>query len=146
VHASRTAVNDPFRLQRFVDAQAEVFDRAVAELRSGHKQTHWMWFIFPQIAGLGRSETAQFYAISGRGEAEAYLQHPLLGDRLRLCTEFVNRVTERTVKEILGYPDDLKFHSCVTLFAVVAPHEPAFKESLDGNPDQATLRLLRSGT
>jgi uncharacterized protein (DUF1810 family) len=150
VHASRTAVNDPFRLQRFVDAQAGVFDQVLAELQSGYKRTHWMWFIFPQIAGLGRSETAQFYAISGRGEAEAYLQHPLLGDRLRLCTEFVNRVTERTVEEIFGYPDDLKFHSCLTLFAAVAPDEPVFKQSLErhfeGNPDQATLRLLRSAS
>jgi uncharacterized protein (DUF1810 family) len=85
MYASGITVNDPFRLQRFVDAQAEVFDRAVAELRSGHKQTHWMWFIFPQIVGLGHSETAQFYAISSRKEAEAYLQYPLLGDRPRLC-------------------------------------------------------------
>jgi uncharacterized protein (DUF1810 family) len=150
MHPSRAAVDDPFRLQRFVDAQAGVFDQILAELRSGHKRTHWMWFIFPQIAGLGRSETAEFYAISGREKAEAYLQHPSLGERLRLCTELVNRIIERTVEEIFGYPDNLKFHSCVTLFATVAPKERVFKEALErhfgGTPDPATLRLLRSAS
>jgi uncharacterized protein (DUF1810 family) len=137
---------DPFNLQRFVDAQAHVIADVLAELRDGRKRSHWMWFIFPQIAGLGSSPMAQHYAISGRKEAEAYLQHPLLGPRLRQCTELVNRVPNRTLDEIFGYPDDLKFRSSMTLFANIAPGEHTFRAALDryfaGQPDSATLALL----
>ena len=127
--------SDPFNLQRFVDAQAPVFSRVLAELRAGRKRSHWMWFIFPQIAGLGSSDMAQHFAISGRAEAEAYLAHPTLGPRLRECTELVNQVPNRTpnctIAEIFGYPDDLKFCSSITLFAAVAPGEAAFRAALD---------------
>jgi len=137
---------DPFNLQRFVDAQASVFDQVLVELRDGRKRSHWMWFIFPQIVGLGSSPTAQRYAISGRKEAEAYLQHQILGPRLRQCTELVNQVSERTLGEIFGYPDNLKFRSSVTLFASVAPNEQAFQVALEkyfaGKPDPATIALL----
>jgi uncharacterized protein (DUF1810 family) len=137
---------DPFNLQRFVDAQARVIDHVLAELRDGHKRSHWMWFIFPQIAGLGSSEMAARYAISGRKEAEAYLQHDLLGQRLRQCTELVNQVSQRTLEEIFGYPDNLKFCSSVTLFASAAPNDTAFRIALEkyfaGEPDSATLALL----
>ena len=138
--------SDPFHLQRFVDAQARVFDDVLAELRNGRKRSHWMWFIFPQIAGLGSSPMAERYAISGRKEAEAYLQHPLLGPRLKQCTDLVNQVSGRTLDEIFGYPDDLKFRSSVTLFAGVAPGEEVFQAALKkyfgGEPDTATLALL----
>ena len=141
---------DPFRLHRFVDAQAGVFDRVLAELRDGRKRTHWMWFIFPQIAGLGFSDMARRFAISGRAEALAYLAHPTLGPRLRECTDLVNQVSgrtpNRTIDDIFGYPDDLKFRSSVTLFAAVAPAEAVFRTALDtyfsGEPDPATLKLL----
>jgi uncharacterized protein (DUF1810 family) len=137
---------DPFNLQRFVDAQAPVFESVLAELRAGRKRTHWMWFIFPQIAGLGSSPMAQAYAISGRREAEAYLHQPLLGGRLRQCTQLVNEVANRTIDEIFGYPDNLKFRSSVTLFASVAPREDVFRAALDkyfaGQPDPATVARL----
>ena len=137
---------DPFNLQRFVDAQAQVIVDVLAELRDGRKRSHWMWFIFPQIAGLGSSPTAQHYAISSRKEAEAYFEHPLLGPRLRQCTELVNQVPNRTIEEIFGYPDNLKFRSSMTLFANVAPSEHTFRAALDkyfsGQPDSATLALL----
>ena len=142
--------SDPFNLQRFVDAQAPVYERVHAELRAGRKRSHWMWFIFPQIAGLGSSPMARYFAISGRAEAEAYLAHPTLGPRLRECTELVNQVPNRTpnctIAEIFGYPDDLKFRSSITLFAAVAPGEAAFRTALDqyftGQPDPATLARL----
>jgi uncharacterized protein (DUF1810 family) len=137
---------DPHHLQRFVDAQAPVFAQVLDELRSGHKRTHWMWFIFPQIAGLGSSPMAQVYAISGRQEAEAYLQHPLLGGRLRQCTQLVNEASGRSVEDIFGYPDNLKFRSSVTLFSSVAPAEGVFSDALGkyfaGQPDSATIALL----
>jgi uncharacterized protein (DUF1810 family) len=137
---------DPFNLQRFVDAQEPVIDHVLAELRDGRKRSHWMWFIFPQIAGLGSSPIAQHYAISGRKEAETYLQHELLGPRLRQCTELVNQVAGRTLEEIFGYPDNLKFRSSVTLFASVDPNEQAFQVALEkffaGKPDPATMALL----
>ncbi len=138
--------SDPYNLQHFVDAQTSVYAHVVAELRDGRKRSHWMWFIFPQIAGLGSSPTAQRFAISGRAEALAYLAHPTLGPRLRECTELVNQLPDRTVDEIFGYPDDLKFRSSVTLFAAVAPGEQVFRAALDkyfaGEPDAATLALL----
>jgi uncharacterized protein (DUF1810 family) len=138
--------SDPHNLQRFLGAQAPVFNQVLAELRAGRKRTHWMWFIFPQIAGLGSSPMAQHFAISGRTEAVAYLAHPTLGPRLRECTQLVNQIPNRAIDEIFGYPDDLKFCSSVTLFAAVAPGEAAFRAALDqyfaGQPDPATLARL----
>ncbi|MDE2182849.1 MAG: DUF1810 domain-containing protein [Alphaproteobacteria bacterium] len=110
-------MNDPYNLKRFVDAQAPVIDRALTELRSGEKRTHWMWFVFPQIEGLGHSEMSRFYAISSLDEAEAYVAHPVLGPRLRECTQAVLTVQPRPISHIFGHPDDLKFHSSMTLFA-----------------------------
>ena len=137
---------DPFNLQRFLDAQSHVIDQVLAEQRAGRKRSHWMWFIFPQIAGLGSSDMAQHFAISGRAEALAYLAHPTLGPRLRQCTQLVNEVNNRTIGEIFGYPDDLKFRSCISLFAAVEPAEPTFRAALDkyfaGQPDSATLARL----
>ena len=139
-------MDDPFNLQRFVDAQAPVYERVVAELRHGQKQSHWMWFVFPQIKGLGSGAMARRFAISSRAEAEAYLDHPLLGPRLRECTRLVVAVQGRTIDAILGYPDDLKFRSSMTLFASVAPDETDFVEALDkfygGAMDRATLERL----
>jgi uncharacterized protein (DUF1810 family) len=123
--------DDPYDLQRFVDAQNPVYDRVRAELRSGRKQTHWMWFIFPQIAGLGHSAMAQRYAISSAAEARAYLDHPVLGQRLRECTRMVLAVEGRSAHDILGSPDDMKFRSCLTLFAHTAAEEPVFRDALE---------------
>jgi uncharacterized protein (DUF1810 family) len=113
-------MTDRFDLQRFVDAQAPVYPRVLAELRQGRKQSHWMWFIFPQIAGLGHSPMAQRFAIASRAEALAYLGHGVLGSRLRECTALVNAVEGRTINEILGSPDDLKFRSSMTLFGALS--------------------------
>ncbi|MGZ3352406.1 MAG: DUF1810 domain-containing protein [Xanthobacteraceae bacterium] len=138
-------MTDPFDLARFVDAQARVYPDVVSELRQGRKQSHWMWFIFPQLAGLGHSAMAQRYALSSRDEAVAYLGHAILGPRLRKCAALVNAVEGRTIREILGSPDDLKFRSSMTLFAAVSP-EPEFaaaiKKFYGGTPDQKTLELL----
>jgi uncharacterized protein (DUF1810 family) len=109
--------SDRYNLERYVAAQDAVFAQACAELAAGRKRTHWMWFIFPQLQGLGSSPTAGSYAIGSLEEARAYLAHPLLGERLRACTRLVSGVEGRSVEEIFGYPDHLKFHSCVTLFA-----------------------------
>jgi uncharacterized protein (DUF1810 family) len=109
-----------YDLGRFVEAQDRVLSRVRAELQAGHKQSHWMWFVFPQLAGLGSSATAREYAISSLDEARAYLGHELLGQRLRECTHLVNEVQGRTIEQILGYPDSLKFRSCMTLFARAA--------------------------
>ncbi len=137
---------DRFGLRRFVEAQAGVYEQVVEELREGRKRSHWMWFIFPQIAGLGSSAMAARYAISGRAEAEAYLGHAVLGARLRQCTELVNQVQGRTADEIFGYPDTLKFRSSMTLFTAVAPGETCFRGALDryfgGERDSATVALL----
>lgn len=139
-------MGDPYDLQRFVDAQQDHYEQALKELRSGHKRTHWMWFIFPQIQGLGRSATAQRYAISGSEEAIAYLQHPLLGPRLRACTEAMLEYGTRSARQILGSPDDLKFRSSMTLFAQVASDPALFEQALqvffDGQPDPASLERL----
>src|SRR5580692_6153851 len=110
---------DAFDLERFVTAQAPVIDRVRAELRAGSKRSHWMWFVFPQIAGLGSSAMAQRYAIASLDEAGAYLAHPVLGPRLRDCTALALDVAGRTAHQIFGNPDDLKFHSSLTLFAAV---------------------------
>ncbi|MCQ4326506.1 DUF1810 domain-containing protein [Stutzerimonas stutzeri] len=139
-------MNDRYDLQRFVDAQRPVYERALGELRDGHKRTHWMWFIFPQLSGLGHSAMASRYAISGEAEALAYLQHPLLGPRLEACTRAMLEHRGQSAQRILGTPDDLKFHSCLTLFARVAPPPAPFDEALqaffEGRPDPASLALL----
>ena len=139
-------MDDPHDLRRFVDAQAAVFDAVLAELSAGRKRSHWMWFVFPQIAGLGFSPMAQRYAIRSLGEAEAYLAHPVLGERLRRCTDLVLAVEGRGITAILGSPDDVKFRSSMTLFGRAAPGEPRFPAALDrdfdGVPDPATLARL----
>ena len=136
---------DPFDLRRFVDAQAPVIKDALSELRAGRKRTHWMWFVFPQIEGLGFSSMAKTYAIRSPAEARAYLNHPVLGDRLRECIRLVV-ATSRPIAEVFGHPDDLKFRSCVTLFAAAAPDEAVFSEALracgGGGADLSTLEKL----
>ena len=123
---------DPFELNRFVTAQAPVFSAALDELKAGRKRSHWMWFIFPQLRGLGRSPTAEFYGLSSLDEARAYLAHPVLGPRLTLCTEAVLTVEGRSLHAIFGSPDDLKFCSSMTLFALAAGEgESAFKRALN---------------
>src|SRR6201996_2677817 len=134
-------------LDRFVQAQEPVYRSVLRDLGEGEKQSHWMWFVFPQIAGLGSSSMAQRYAITGLDEAIAYLAHPLLGSRLRECTALVNAVEGRSVGEIFGYPDDLKFHSSMPLFAQAADDQvfvAALRKYFGGAPDQATIHLLRS--
>lgn len=141
-----TANSDPFNLQRFVDAQNAVYETVQAELKRGRKQSHWMWFIFPQIAGLGHSAMSMRYAISSIEEAKAYLNHPVLGSRLRECTRLVTLVEGRSAYEILGSPDDMKFHSCLTLFSKAAPDDQVFRDALEkyfgGQEDSATLARL----
>jgi uncharacterized protein (DUF1810 family) len=138
-------IEDPFDLKRFVDAQAPVIEAARRELRAGRKQTHWMWFVFPQVAGLGFSQMARKYAVGSAAEARAYLAHPLLGERLRQCVEIVLELEGRSAATIFGSPDDMKFRSCLTLFAEVSGEE-VFLRSLDkyfdGSPDPATLEIL----
>ncbi|MET3517755.1 uncharacterized protein (DUF1810 family) [Pseudacidovorax sp. 1753] len=138
---------EAFDLVRFVDAQAPVYAQVQAELAAGRKRTHWMWFVFPQLAGLGRSAMAQRYAIGSRGEAVAYLAHPLLGARLRECSALVLSARGPAIDDILGAPDDLKFQSCMTLFDAVAPAgETLFAQCLQrffgGERDAATLSRL----
>jgi uncharacterized protein (DUF1810 family) len=138
--------DDPYNLSRFVEAQNPVFERVREELREGEKRSHWMWFIFPQIQGLGHSPMAERFAISSREEAAAYCGHPILGPRLRECTRLVNLVEGRTVSEIFGFPDDLKFHSSMTLFAAVGGENRVFLEALRkyfaGKQDEKTLRKI----
>jgi uncharacterized protein (DUF1810 family) len=139
-------MNDPHNLQRFVDAQNSVYEQVCAELREGHKRRHWMWFIFPQVRGLGRSRTAEVFAICSRDEAEAYLSHPVLGPRLRECTSLVTQVEGRSLEEIFGYPDDLKFRSSMTLFAHATADNQIFVEAVKkycgGEFDSQTLQRL----
>ncbi len=141
-----TDTEDPYDLQRFVDAQDPVFAQVCAELRQGRKTGHWMWFIFPQIAGLGHSETARKFAISSREEAEAYLKHPVLGSRLRECSRLAALVEGRSAHQIFGSPDDLKFRSSMTLFAGVTSDNEVFTQALRkyfaGEPDGLTLQKL----
>lgn len=138
--------DDPFDLRRFVEAQERIYDQALTELRRGHKRSHWMWFIFPQIHGLGRSHTAQRFAIRSMEEARQYLHHPLLGPRLLECADAVLAIEGRTASQIFGYPDDLKLKSSMTLFAHAADAEPVFVRVLEkyfsGDMDGATVRIV----
>ena len=140
------SANDPYDLQRFIKAQDPVYDAVCAELRNGRKESHWMWFIFPQLRGLGHSHMAVAFGIASRHEAEAYLEHPILGTRLRECSRLVNLVEGRSIHQILGYPDDLKFKSSMSLFASIAPEEHVFKEAFQkyfgGEFDRLTLERL----
>jgi len=137
---------DPHDLQRFVAAQRPVYAQVRDELARGRKQSHWIWFVFPQLKELGRSATAQRFGIASRAEAAAYLAHPLLGARLVECTELMLAVVGKSALEVLGPPDDLKFRSSMTLFAALAPPASCFAAALDryfdGAPDPATLTLL----
>jgi len=138
-------MSDPHHLQRFVEAQDSVYANVRAELTADRKRSHWMWFVFPQVAGLGFSAMAQRFAIGSRAEALAFLAHDILGPRLIECTGLVVSVTGKTIHDILGSPDDLKFHSSMTLFAAVSDH-PLFTEAIAryfaGAKDQATLDIL----
>ena len=139
-------MDDPYNLQRFLDAQASVFEQVRMELRQGRKRSHWMWFVFPQIGGLGRSPMAMKFAISSLAEARAYLEHSVLGSRLRECTELVNLVQGRSIEEILNSPDDLKFRSSMTLFAHATADNRLFLDALrkyfGGEFDPLTLERL----
>jgi len=141
------AMNDAYNLQRFIEAQTGVYESVLSELRAGQKRGHWMWYIFPQLEGLGSSAMSLEYAIKSRGEARAYLEHPLLGERLRECTHLVLSLDGRTAQQIFAYPDTLKFHSCITLFDQAASDSTIFCEVLakyfGGEPDRLTLDILR---
>ena len=142
-------MDDPFDLQRFVDAQEPVFATVLEELQDGRKRSHWMWFIFPQLRGLGRSATAKFYGIASLDEARAYLAHPTLGPRLEKATRAVLAIQGRTLHAIFGSPDDMKFHSSMTLFALAGQEAATlYREALarywNGRMDEATLALLGS--
>ncbi|KUI35101.1 calpastatin [Mycobacterium sp. GA-2829] len=139
-------MSDPYDLQRFVTAQDPVYDTVIGELRAGRKQSHWIWFIFPQVRGLGRSPTAQHYAIASRDEAVAYLAHDVLGPRLRECTRLVLEIEGRSAREVFGSPDDLKLRSSMTLFARCTDDNTDFVGVLDkfygGQEDDATVSRL----
>ncbi|MGZ8253226.1 MAG: DUF1810 domain-containing protein [Burkholderiaceae bacterium] len=134
-------------LERFIEAQDAVYDTVRQELRAGRKATHWMWFVFPQLRGLGHSTTATYYGIGSTAETLAYLGHPVLGPRLRECVDLVLGVEGSTAQRIFGSPDDLKFHSSMTLFAAAAPNEPLFQRALQkyygGKSDPRTISKLR---
>jgi uncharacterized protein (DUF1810 family) len=140
------APEDPFHLGRFAEAQAKDYARALAELRAGRKLTHWMWYVFPQMRGLGSSSMATFYGVASAQEAEAYLAHPLLGSRLRECVAAMIALDGRSAVQVLGEVDAAKFRSCLTLFRFVDPKDAAFVNALDkyfgGVPDERTLALL----
>jgi uncharacterized protein (DUF1810 family) len=139
-------MTDPYNLQRFADAQQLIYERVCTELRNGQKQGHWMWFIFPQLRGLGYSTMAEAFGISSREEAEAYLSHPILGPRLAECTQLVNLVEGRSISQIFGYPDDLKFRSSMSLFALATAENRVFKDALEkyfgGELDPLTVQRL----
>jgi uncharacterized protein (DUF1810 family) len=138
-------MTDPYNLRRFVDAQNRVFDDVCAELRNGSKRGHWMWYIFPQIKGLGYSQESQKFAISSRKEAEAYMQHTVLGPRLRKCTQLVMLAPISSIVAIFSHPDDLKFRSSMTLFAQVSPDKlfcEALQKYFNGEVDQFTIEHL----
>ena len=138
--------DNTFNLNRFIEAQEEVYDRVLKELKNGEKRSHWMWYIFPQLDGLAQSTTSKYYAIKSREEALAYLNHPVLGSRLNECTKTVLDIEGKTVSEIFGYPDDLKLKSSMTLFSEVAT-DSVFVRVLDryfqGEPDPKTIELLK---
>ena len=138
--------HDPYDLRRFVDAQEHVYERALSEIKSGRKRSHWMWFIFPQVEGLGTSSTSRQYAIRSVAEAEAYLAHPLLGPRLLESAEAALAIQTSSALELFGSPDDMKLRSCATLFASVSSQESVFRQLInkyfDGKPDERTLQLL----
>jgi uncharacterized protein (DUF1810 family) len=140
-------MNSHLNLQRFVQAQAAVYSQVLRELGAGRKTTHWMWFIFPQISGLGQSQMARAYAIQSLDEARAYLDDAVLGPRLRACTALVNDVQDKSAHAIFSSPDDMKFRSCMTLFALAAPQEVLFRAALEkyfaGAPDRSTLDLVK---
>lgn len=137
--------SDPFDLKRFLLAQAGAYERALGELKAGRKRSHWMWFIFPQARGLGRSSTAQYYAIVSPDEARAYLDHPLLGPRLLTCAEAATGAEAPSLHALFGSPDDLKFVSSMTLFRLAAPDPAPFQKALDrwngGRLDERTVEL-----
>ena len=147
--ANKQEAEDPFDLSRFVSAQESVFDTALRELQRGEKTSHWMWFIFPQLDGLGRSSMAKKYAISGLDEARAYLSHPILGRRLLECCRAILSVEGKSALEIMGNPDDMKLKSSMTLFSLVEGSPAEFREVLlkffEGEQDQRTMQLLGSG-
>ncbi len=138
--------DDPYDLDRFLQAQEGVYPAAIRELAAGCKTSHWMWYIFPQVSGLGHSTMARYYALSSLSEAASYRKHPVLGSRLLECTKLVNAVQGRSIREILGYPDDLKFRSSMTLFALTTEDNLIFLEALrkyyKGIPDRTTLHIL----
>ena len=141
--------NDPYDLDRFVRAQATDYDRALSELRDGEKRSHWMWYIFPQIEGLGTSPMSERYSIKSAAEARAYLDHPVLGPRLRECAACVRDIVGRSALEIFGSPDDQKLRSCATLFGAVSDDnvfEQVLRKYFDDQPDKETLRRLRTAT
>lgn len=142
-------MNDPYRLSRFIEAQEPVYETVLRELEHGRKKSHWMWFIFPQIGGLGHSPTALRFAISSLDEARAYLTHPLLGSRLIQCTRTINAVRNRTAHQIFGSPDDMKLLSSMTLFRQAAddpePFETAIERYFGGKADPLTLDILARG-
>jgi uncharacterized protein (DUF1810 family) len=141
--------NDPYDLDRFVRAQATDYDRALSELRDGEKRSHWMWYIFPQIEGLGTSPMSHRYSIKSADEAHAYLDHPVLGPRLRECAAVVRDIVGHSALEIFGSPDDQKLRSCATLFAAVSDDdvfEQVLRKYFDGQPDEETLRRLGAAT
>jgi uncharacterized protein (DUF1810 family) len=139
-------MNDIYQLQRFLDAQKNIYPNVVRELGQGRKESHWMWYIFPQVKGLGKSHISLKYALGSLDEATAYVQHPILGNRLNECTEIVVGTEGSTVEQIFGYPDYLKFHSSMTLFSQVEQHNPLFDSALrkyfDNKKDQLTLDTL----
>lgn len=145
-----SGANDPYELSRFVAAQKPVLERALREITAGRKESHWMWFIFPQVAGLGTSDMARRYAISGLAEAEAYVAHTILGPRLIECCEALLRIKGRTAHDIFGYPDDLKLRSSMTLFARVGKTKHLCQSVLDkyfgGDADERTMQILRRHT
>lgn len=142
-------MNGAFDLDRFVIAQDPVFEAVLLELRQGQKREHWIWFIFPQLRGLGRSWEADHFGIASLEEADAYLRHPILGQRLVECTAIVNRIDGHSTQEIFGGIDSIKFRSSMTLFAEIEPHKKVFTDALEkyfgGEPDRLTLEMLRRG-
>ena len=139
-------MDDPYGLSRFIEAQDTDYEQALAEIRSGRKRSHWMWYVFPQFTGLGSSPTSSHYAIKSRDEAEAYLSHPILGRRLVECAEAVVQIRDRSALEVFGSPDDMKLRSSATLFASLSPEGSVFHrlidQHFDGRRDDRTIELM----